>query len=196
VSDVILTEGHRSWIPLALDLAPEETAADLRRRFGGPDGETDQAFELNLAAAQGTVTNLQQQSAVQEQQGTITCAAWLLTREPTRLDIRAVAILRASAVSPEVSTDVLVGDVIGGAPRHGEPLVEPFETHSGEAFRIRYRTVVRLEGEDAVHQINAVMWPRQESGAVFVLSTYVDSLLEATEIGDLLDELGAGTRGI
>lgn len=192
----IESEGHRNWVPLPMDVDPEEIARELRRRFGPPAGTQDEVVELNLSAAQGIATNLQRQAGDLEQQGTVTCAAWILTLDPGRLEIRAVAIMRATAVDASQSTDELVQEVVGDQPRRGDPVVEPFDTWSGEAYRIRFRPIVTVDGEDEVHQVNAVLWPRQEQETVFLLSSYVEGLIEANEVGDLLDELAAGTRGI
>lgn len=191
---VIESEGHRSWVPLDLDLTAVQTAEELRRRFEPAD--EDERFELNVAAATGTVASLREQAAALEASGTVVCAAWLLTREPTRLDVRAVAVLRASAVPVGTPLDALVEGVIGDEPRHGEPWVEELETWSGDAHRIRYRPLVRVDGDDEVHQVNVVLWSRPEDGVVFLLSCHVDSLLGAHQVGDLLDELAAGMKGL
>ncbi len=192
----IESEGHRHWVPVPMDLHPTEIAGELRRRFGPAAGTGDEVVELNLAAAQGMAVNLQQQAEALAEQGSITCAAWLLVLDPARFEIRAVAVLRALAVTPGTSTDDLVLDVLGDEPRHGEPLVEPFDTWSGEALRLRFRPVVEVEDERSVHQINAVLWDRADQGVMFLMSCYVDHLVEADDIGDLLDELAAGMRGI
>jgi hypothetical protein len=192
----IESEGHRSWVPLPMDLHPTEIAGELRRRFGPAAGTTDEPVELNLAAAQGIAANLQQQAETSAEQGTITCAAWLLVPDPARFEIRAVAVLRAVAVEPGTSVDDLVRDVIGEDPQHGEPLVETIETWSGEALQVRYRPVVDVDGERHVHQINTVLWDRTSQQVAFLLSCYVDNLVEGDDIGDLLDELAAGMRGI
>lgn len=190
----IESEGHASWVPLDLERTAVQTAEELRRRFEPAD--EDELFELNVAAATGTVASLREQSAALEAGGTVVCAAWLLTREPTRLDVRAVAVLRASAVPVGTPVDVLVAGVVGDEPHHGEPWVEELETWSGEAHRVRYRPVVHRAGGDEVHQVNVVLWSRPDDGVVFLLSCHVDSLLEANQVGDQLDELAAGMRGI
>jgi hypothetical protein len=192
----IESEGHRSWVPLPMDQHPTEITGDLRLRFGPAAGATDEVVELNLAAAQGIVANLRQQAETAADQGTVTCAAWLLVLDPSRFEIRAVAVLRAVAVEPRTSVDDLVRDVVGDDPQHGTPLVEVFETFSGEAVRVRYRPVVEDGGERSVHQVNAVLWDRTDQQVAFLLSCYVDNLVEADDIGDLLDELAAGMRGI
>lgn len=192
----IESEGHRNWVPLPMEESPEQIGAALRRRFGPPEGTTDDVLDLNLSAAQGIAANLQRQAVATSDAGVVTCAAWVLVLDPGRFEIRAVAVLRASAVVPGTSVDDLVQDVLGEGARHGEPLVEGFETWSGEAYTIRFRPVVEVEGEREVHQVNVVLWDRAEQGIAYTLSSYVENLVEAGEVGDLLDELAAGMRGI
>lgn len=192
----IESEGHRHWVPLPMDAHPTEIAGELRRRFGPPPGATDEAVELNLAAAQGLAVNLQEQAELSAAEGAVLCAAWLFVEDPSRLEIRAVAVLRGVAVDQGAEVDDLVHDLLGDGPQHGEPLVEAFETGSGEAWRVRHRPVVELDGERVVHQVNAVLWDRTDQGVAFLLSSYVDNLVEADDLGDLLDELAAGMRGI
>lgn len=193
---VIESEGHRHWVPLPMDEEPDEIGAALRRRFSPRADTSDEVLELNLAAAQGIATNLQQQAAQSADDGIVVCAAWVLLPEPTRFEVRAVATLRAVGVVPGLASPHLVEDVVGEGPRHGDPVVEPFETWSGEAHSIRYRPIVESGGEQQVHQVNAVLWDRADQGVAFVLSCYVDDLIEAGDVGDLLDELAAGMKGI
>ena len=193
-ADVIESAGHRYWVPLPLDADPTETVASLRRRFDGTAPESE--LEANLSVAQGTVTTLQAQAHGAFDQGIITCAAWVLTADPDRIDIRATAVLRASVVEPGSTVDDCIRVVLGEQPQHGSPTVEPMETLSGDAWSIRYRPVVRVGAEDQVHQINTVLWTRLDDSIVFVMSAYADDLLQANEIGDRLDELAAGMRGI
>lgn len=192
----IESEGHRNWVPLPMDQSPEQVGAALHRRFGPPAGTVDEVLDLNLSAAQGVAANLQRQAAASIDDGVVVCAGWVLVLEPSRFEIRAVAVMRAMAVVPGTSADDLIQDLLGEEVRHGEPLVEEFETWSGEAFAIRYRPVVEVDGEREVHQVNAVLWDRAEQGIAYVLSCYVDNLIEANEVGDLLDELAAGMKGI
>ena len=185
--------GHANWVPLPLDTDPDVVVDRLRGRYAATTPEDDLALQLDLV--RGTIAALRRQDDSWEETGTAIGAAWALTPDPERLEIAALAVLRASAVTAATGAEAVMSELIGEGPVHGQPVVESLDGAGTGCYRLRYRPIVENAEEREVHQLNAVVWLRPEQSLVYVLSSYVQSLLEADTIGDLLEELALGMAG-
>lgn len=194
MTEMIEAAGHVHWVPLPLDAEPDAVVDSLRERYAGTTPADDLGLQLDLV--RGTIAALRRQDASWEETGTAIGAAWALTPDPERLEIAALAVLRASAVTAATGAEAVMSELIGDGPVHGRPVVEALDGAGTACYRLRYRPVVDNAGEREVHQLNAVVWLRPEQSLVYVLSAYVHSLLEADTIGDLLEELALGMTGL
>lgn len=186
MSEFIEASSHPLWLPIALDRTAEDLQESVVDRFG--PGSEDVA-----AAMAGVAHQLREAGGTVADDGMVNLAAWALLVEPEVLDVRAFATLRAIGIVDDITQQEAVDAVIGDATVFQAPQVETFETLSGDATSLRFRPMV----DDAeVHEVLAVLWPRPQSHALYVLSTYSTDLVESADIGDLLDELGAGIQGL
>lgn len=176
---------HARWVPIPLDQEADAVHDALVKRFG-PSAED------SASAMTGVVRQLQQANAATADDGLINLAAWALVAEPGVLDVQAFATLRAIGITDDLTQAESVEAVVADAVLFQAPVVETMETMSGDATSLRFRP---MDG-DEVHQIMAVLWTRPASNALYVLSSYSTDLVEAAEVGDLLDELGAGIGGL
>lgn len=189
--DDIEATGHQYWIPIPLDVPPDALYQLLLERFAGSGSENDVA---NSASAMIGVANELRREGQDDGLGNL--AAWALTRQPDKLDLGGFAALRVSSTEEGWTDDDCVHEVIAELPLYQDPVVERMETMSGEALSVRYRPMVEQDGETQVHQVSAVLWPRLDERLVFTLTNYSFDLVEAAEVGDRLDELGAGIKGL
>jgi hypothetical protein len=186
--------GHENWVPLPLDMPLERLQADLVERYA--EAMSRDELETNVAAVVGVARTLAA-SPSWEETGVATCAAWEWVRDPRTFVPAATAVLRATVVDPGRTVDDCIALVVGDTPLQGGPVVTEVETASGTAYAVRFRPVVRGDGgDDEVHQVVAVLWPRLEARVLFVLTTYTTDLVEGADLGDSLEELAAGMKGI
>jgi hypothetical protein len=181
--------GHELWIPLPLEGPSEVVTQQLTQRFGDDDSVADQ-----IALLTGVVTQLQQ--ANDQDEGVLNLAGWALVRRPDQLDVRTLATLRAVAVDEGTTAEEVGRGLAAGSTLFEEPTLTEVETMSGDALGIRLRPMVEEGDSTQVHEAIGLVWLREGDQVCFLLSTYVDDLVEALEIGDLLDELGAGIKGL
>lgn len=182
--------GHRYWIPIPLDVTPENLFKSLMERFGATFVI---GLDANVAAVVGAARLLQQTNVAVGDDGLLNLAGWALTHDPDGLEFWAVATLAVTSMQADATADDCVNAVIGDQQLFQTPVVETMETMSGDAISLRYRPMVE---DNQVHQSTAVMWLRPEQQALYLLTNYCTDLVEAGEIGDLLDELGAGVKGL
>lgn len=190
----IESTGHRNWVPIPLDVAPDAVHAQLLDRFSGAgadDRVADTAAALTGAANQLLAANEQSRA-----DGVQNLAAWALVGDDDILDVHGFATLRISPLEEALSDEAYVRLLTDGETLFQPPLVETMETMSGDAISLRFRPMFDDSGESQVHQVSAVLWPRPEAEALYTLSSYSTDLVEAAEAGDLLDELGAGFKGL
>lgn len=192
MSEEILAGGHELWVPVALDMEPDELERQLLDRFGDDDATADSAAFLV-----GTARQLAQANATAEDAMILNLAAWGLLTKPDVLHIRGVATLRAAGgLAPGTTADQIIERLAGGSVLFDAPVKYPIDTHSGEAVSVRVRPMVDEDGVSRVVELAAVLWARPDVSAWYMLSTYTEDLVEAKEIGELLEELGAGMEGL
>lgn len=191
-SQEILAAGHPLWIPLPLDCSAEVLEAELTERFAGRASDEQVTFVVGL------LTQLAERLSQPPADGVpaVNMAAWVLLADPDGIGLRAFATLRAAALASDATREDCIEIARAGIPVFQEPVVEDMETRSGTAIALRYRPMVEADGTTEVHQVSAVLWPRPEHNVLYLLSNYCEDLVEAAEIADLLDELGAGIEGL
>ena len=166
MNDVIEAPGHDLWVPIPLDRTPEAVQQQLLDRFGDDDETADNAALLAGVARQLAETNEQA-----EQTGMQNLAAWGLLVDPGTLVIRALATLRVALLEPDTTAEEVVRGLSGAETLFEEPLTHPMETRSGEAVNVRLRPMVEEAGSSRVHEVAAVLWPRPELEAWYILGT-------------------------
>jgi hypothetical protein len=183
--------GHELWVPIPLDLGPEELYEQLLDRFG-----RDAATADNAAAMAGAARQLVEANAHAEETHSQNLAGWALVSAPSSLSVRAFATLRGATLDPGTTPREVVDQLTEGETLFEDPVLRPLETRSGDATSIRARPMVDVDGASRVHELTAVVWSRPELSAGYILSTYSTDLVEAREIGELLDELAASIAGL
>lgn len=189
ISDDLIVGGHELWVPIPLDGDPDDLHEQLLDRFGTDDAAAAAAALLTGVARQ--LGDARQPAAGRPVQ----LAAWGLLSEPQTLDVRALATLSLAFADTAEAADV-VSSLAEGETLFEDPDTQPIDTRSGEAISVRLRPMVDDDGTTQVHEVVAVLWARPDDSAWYILSTYVDDLVEAREIGDLLEELAAGVEGL
>jgi hypothetical protein len=191
MSDIVVA-AHPSWVALPLDRSADVLEAELRERLDGLGDrrQIDEAVVLLSEVAR------QLAAPPAEDLPALNVSAWVLLADPAGLDLRAFATLRVVTIGPDTTAEDAVNLVLAEAEVFQEPVVERLETRSGDAIGLRYRPMVDNVGRSEVHQVSAVLWPRPERELLYVLSNYCEDLVEAAEIADRLDELGAGIEGL
>lgn len=190
MSDVIEAGGHAYWVPISLEIDPDEVQQQLLDRFGREESTADNAALLTGAARQLLDAN------AAAGPGMVNVGAWGLLREPDALVVRAIASLQYVVLPEDITADDVVRHLAGEEPLFEDPQVQPIETRSGDAVSARLRPMLDDAGTTQVHEAAAVLWHRPEVSAWFILSTYSTDLVEAREVGDRLDELAAGIEGL
>ncbi|MGI9155900.1 MAG: hypothetical protein ACR2FG_04595 [Marmoricola sp.] len=190
--DDLEATGHKYWIPIPLDVPPDALYQHLLERFRGTASEDSVAN--NASAMMGVANELRDPRNTEE--STQNLAAWAMVREPDALEVHGFATLRASVIERGTTTDECIRGLMEDQPLYQDPVVMTMETMSGDATSLRYRPMVEDQGETQVHQVTAVLWPRPDERLLFTLTNYCLDLVEAAEIGDRLDELGAGIKGL
>lgn len=190
MSDVIEAGGHAYWVPVSLEIDPDEVQQQLLDRFGREEATADNAALLTGAARQLLDAN------AANGPGMVNVGAWGLLREPDTLDVRAIASLQYVVLAEDITADEIVRHLAGDEPLFEDPLLQPIETRSGDATSARLRPMLEDGGTTHVHEAAAVLWRRADASAWFILSTYSTDLVEAHEVGVRLDELAAGIEGL
>lgn len=191
MTDFIEVTGHELWVPIPLDRDPDEVHDQLSDRFGPGDPAAD-----NAALLSGVARRLAEADDGAGRTGVHNLAAWALVTQPDELVVRALATLRAVLLEPGVTAEEVVRGLAGDEPLFEAPAVRPIDTRSGEALTVRLRPMVDEGPVPQVHELAAVLWARPEVEAWHVLSTYSTDLVEAREVGELLEELAAGIEGL
>lgn len=191
MNDVIEAAGHELWLPIPLDRDAEAMYDELVRRFGDGDEAADHAALLAGVARQLADANADAAST-----GMQNLAGWALLERPDALAVRALATLRVVLLESDITAEEVVRELSGGDTLFEAPVSQPMDTRSGEAVNVRLRPMVDEAGASRVHEVAAVLWPRPEQEAWYILSTYSTDLVEAAGIGELLEELGAGIEGL
>ena len=194
MKDEIEVTGHPRWVPVPLGLGPSALMEHLRPRLE----ELGTAYadpEVAETAAEALVGAARRLESTPPEDGGLNLAAWGLLGDAARSQppIAAIAALRALPIAADQDIVALLAE---GMRLHLDPILGVLETTSGEARTIRLRPMVEVTGETRVHQLTAVVWERPEVGAAVVLSSYGEDLADATEAGDLLEELGRGVDGL
>jgi hypothetical protein len=185
--------GHELWVPVPLDCDPEGLQQRLVDRF---DADPEGTVVDHAAMVAGVARRLIDANASSEETAIMALAAWALVEEPDTLRVRAFATFRVAVMDPGTTADEVARGLVGTDPMFQEPVSRTLDTLSGEAVSMRIRPMVDEDGASRVHELAAVLWSRPETGAWYVLSTYSLDLVEAAEVGELLDELAAGISGL
>lgn len=191
MNEPIEAAGHELWLPIPLDGEPEAFHEELVRRFGDADENADHA-----ALLVGVARQLRDANAGAERTGTQNLAGWALLERAGTLAVRALATLRVVLLEPDITATEVVEALSGAETLFETPLSRQMDTLSGEAVNVRLRPMVEQEGGSRVHEVAAILWPRPQQEAWYILSTYSTDLVEAAEIGGLLEELAAGIEGL
>jgi len=126
------------------------------------------------------------------ERGLPTFGAWVLLPEPRLLQPGPLAFLRAGPLATGASDDDALGAVFDlSAELYGELEVDALDTASGDAFVVRRRPVLTVDGERQVHEQQLVLWPRPDDEVVIHLSVYAVDLVQGGRAGQPLRELAA-----
>lgn len=200
---------HPLWMPVPLSADPDVFHDEMLQHFGN-----DEDVSLNADMLTGLVRNLAAANAAYDaggNDGVLNAAAWALLTETDVLDVRAVAILQVLVLSPDMTVEDVIKEIADGADVLQTPLAAKLETASGDAENVRLRVVA--DDKTSVHEMAAILWqrpgvteaevdpgmaagPLPENAMWYVLSTYTTELSQADEVGDRLEELGAGIGGL
>lgn len=184
--------GLDRWVPLRLDADLDTYAEELAREWPQTPGIEDLAAGLC-----GLLRNMLSGQEEVEDDGVVLLAAWVFSASSTELDPLTVANLRAVPLEPHDATP----ETYAAGLYDGEELYEPattvqLDTASGPAWAVRFRPVLRIEGEREVHEQNVVFWLRPEQGFAAVISAYCADLLLARDVPVALGQLAEGVAGL
>jgi hypothetical protein len=184
--------GLSRWMPLDLGADTDTYAAEL-----AADYPRTPAAELVAAGVAGMAARFTEAREEADRSGdSVLVAAWLFLHADDDLRPIAHATLQGVRVAaPDLDVPGVVRLLTADEELYQEPEVRPVDTASGPATFLRYRPVLRDEGEREVHERAVVLWLRPEQDMAVLLSAYTNDLVGGAEVADALAQLAEGVSG-